>query len=226
MNLNINNIIEQEIQKFLDEDYPQSFDMEYFKSLTSIQKRIEYCNQHLQRLKSGSSRIVYKIDEEKVLKLARNRKGLIQNSEEVRNSTDYVLDDLLANVFDYHDDYHWIEMELARPVTTEKFKQIVGIDFDTYVSFIKSHHHDITSIGYSNTLKKNFPQEFIDDMYDNNQFVYDVLNYIGSYDDTFIGDLTKLDSYGIVKRNGSDRIVLIDFGLTDSLFKQHYIKQR
>jgi hypothetical protein len=160
------------------------------------------------------------------LKLARNRKGFIQNSEEVRNSNDYVLDDLLANVFDYEDNYHWIEMELAKPVTLDKFKQIVGIDFDTYIKFIQSHHHDVTSIGYSNTLRKNFSQEFIDDMYDNNEFVYDVLTYIGSYDDVFIGDLSKIDSYGIVKRNGVDRIVLIDFGLTSSLFNKHYLKQK
>ena len=221
--LNNENTINEE---FLDEDYPESFNMEYFKSLTSIRKRIEYCNEHLQRLKSGSSRIVYKIDDEKVLKLARNQKGFIQNSEEVRMSQDYYVNEIMADVFDYHPDYHWIEMELARPVTPEIFKQIVGLDFDTYVSFIQRFHYDVRSRSYSNTLRDEFSQEFIDDIYNNYDFVVTVLDYIGGYHDTFLGDLTKLDSYGVVKRNGEDKIVIIDYGLTDDLFKQHYLKQR
>jgi len=49
------------IQKDLDEDYPTSWSIEEFKKLTSFSARVNYCNQHLQRLSSGSSRIVYKI---------------------------------------------------------------------------------------------------------------------------------------------------------------------
>ena len=47
----------------MKEDYPASFSMEEFKKLTSFAKRIAYCEEHLQRISSGSSRIVYKIDD-------------------------------------------------------------------------------------------------------------------------------------------------------------------
>ena len=44
--------------------------MKVFKSLPSFAARVRYCNEKLQRISSGSARIVYKIDDEKVLKLA------------------------------------------------------------------------------------------------------------------------------------------------------------
>ena len=37
-----------------------------------------------------------------------------------------------------------------------------------------------------------------------------------------IGDLCKLDSYGIVNRNGKQYIVLIDYGLTNKIFDDYY----
>ena len=58
------------------------FDMEYFKQLSSFRKRIDYCGKYLKRLSSGSSRIVYIVDEQKVLKIAKNTRGLEQNRAE------------------------------------------------------------------------------------------------------------------------------------------------
>lgn len=50
------------VEELMDEDYPSSFDMEHFKSLTSFNKRIQYCKENLKRISSGSGRIVYMID--------------------------------------------------------------------------------------------------------------------------------------------------------------------
>lgn len=61
-------------ESLLDEDYPTSFDMGHFKTLTKFAERVRYCEENLQRISSGSARIVYKIDNEKVLKLAKNEK--------------------------------------------------------------------------------------------------------------------------------------------------------
>ena len=36
------------------------------------------------------------------------------------------------------------------------------------------------------------------------------------------GDLTKTNSYGYIKRNGNDDIVLIDYGLDADVFSTHY----
>jgi hypothetical protein len=40
--------------------------------------------------------------------------------------------------------------------------------------------------------------------------------------DTFVRDLTKLNSYGVVKRNVQDKIVLIDYGLTSEGLSTYY----
>ena len=37
-----------------------------------------------------------------------------------------------------------------------------------------------------------------------------------------VGDLMKLNSYGLVKRNGVDDIVMIDYGLNSSVWEDYY----
>jgi hypothetical protein len=37
-----------------------------------------------------------------------------------------------------------------------------------------------------------------------------------------VGDLGKLNTYGLVKRDGQDAIVLIDYGLTGAVYSSYY----
>lgn len=46
-----------------------------------------------------------------------------------------------------------------------------------------------------------------------NEFIYNIFTFMGGYD-TPVGDLKRLNSYGLVKRDGVDTIVLIDYGIT------------
>ena len=92
------------IESLLDEDYPSSFNMEHFNSLKSFNQRINYCQEHLQRISSGSSRIVYKIDNTKVLKLSKNKKGLAQTAVEIHWGNDSYFGSILADVFHYNED--------------------------------------------------------------------------------------------------------------------------
>lgn len=109
---------EEELDEMvIGEEYPKTFDMEVFKSLNNFTKRIEYCRNHLPRIAAGSSRIVYKIDDEKVLKLAKNTKGIAQNETEIDRGQDSYFSFILARVFDFHPDGLWVEMELARKVS-------------------------------------------------------------------------------------------------------------
>ena len=75
----LDNIIHSDIS----EEYPESWNIEDFKKLTSFNARVKYCEEKLRRISSGSSRIVYKIDDQKVLKLAKNKKGIAQNNQEI-----------------------------------------------------------------------------------------------------------------------------------------------
>jgi len=198
----------------MDEDYPLTWDMDYFKSLTSFQKRTIYCEQHLQRISSGTSRIVYKIDDEKVLKLAKNKKGIAQNNIESDYGRYYDLKNIVAKVFDSDENDLWIEMELARKMSRNDFKNIIGFSFDDYCEYIRYEN------GRMNNYKYIMEPSNSDEMREND-FIYDIVSYMVNYDIP-VGDLCKMSSYGVVKRNDVEKIVLVDYGLTEDVFKSHY----
>jgi hypothetical protein len=52
--------------------------MDEFKGLITFKDRITYCDNNLKKISSGSGRIVYMIDDIKVLKLSKNSKGLLK----------------------------------------------------------------------------------------------------------------------------------------------------
>jgi hypothetical protein len=220
MNSLIKNYIKKIIKEsFIEEDYPESFDMNFFKTLKSFASRKKYCEQHLKRISSGSSRIVYLIDNDKVLKLAWNKKGIAQNEIESDYSNYNDLSDVIAKVFDSHPDNLWIEMELAKKVTPQIFKQVVGFNFNDYSAAIHNYYHQNNPSKYY-SYKMKVDDNLVSQMWED-EFVYDMFQYIGNYD-VPVGDLTRLSSYGLVKRNGQDAIVLIDYGLSSDVYSSYY----
>jgi hypothetical protein len=217
------------IDNILDEEYPISFDMDKFKTLTKFSQRIAYCEANLKRISSGSSRIVYMIDNEKVLKLAKNQKGLAQNSTEIDWGNDYYFEYILAHTIDSSDKNLWVEMELAKKVTKENFKQIMGYTLDDLALFLK--WVDYTQVRPNNRLSDMYARMIntVDD--ENNNYDFDFWG-----EDSFAtkmqefmvatkspnGDFCRTSSYGIVHRDGKDQIVLIDFGLTGDIYGTYY----
>jgi mRNA-degrading endonuclease RelE of RelBE toxin-antitoxin system len=220
MKQNIRTLIREFIQESeLMEDYPASFDMEVFKSLKSHAGRNKYAQEHLQRLSSGSSRIVYKIDDEKVLKLAKNDKGVAQNEVEIEYGQYNDIKDIVAKIFDYDEQNNlWVEMELARKVKISDFKNIVGYNFEDIKKAI--HNVGVDSGMLRRIGKYEMNQELVDDMWEN-EFTQELFSFIGNYQIP-VGDLQRLSSYGVVKRDGQDTIVLIDYGLTHDVYSSYY----
>ena len=192
------------------EDYPVSWDIDEFKNLKTFGEIIKYCEENLTRISSGSARIVYKIDDEKVLKLAKNKKGIAQNEVEIGYSNDYYARNIVAETFEYDDDYLWLEMQLAKKLDRATFKRITNLDFNSYVYGIifysgKENNHQ------SETLKYLLE----------NDFFLTVIDFINTFE-LPCGDFTKLNSYGLVNKDGKESIVLIDYGLTDKVFDDFY----
>jgi hypothetical protein len=203
-------------ENLVGEDYPSSWNIEEFKKLNSFTKRVEYCNTHLKRLAAGSSRIVYMVDNEKVLKLAKNKKGLAQNEVEIEYGNYYDLSGIVAKVFESDENNLWVEMELAKKVTPNIFKNVVGVSFDEYANAMKYNY-------FTNIKPNRYPTakpENMDEMWDN-EFVYEMLSFMGNYDIP-VGDLGRLSTYGLVNRDGSDTIVMIDYGLTNDVYGTYY----
>jgi hypothetical protein len=207
------------INQMLDEDYPSSFDFKKFISLKSFNQRVKYCEENLKKISSGSARIVYLVDDTKVLKLAKNKKGLVQNEIEASYSKYNDLSDILAQTFEFDDhNYLWVEMELARKITPKIFKQITGYSFENFCDLLRIYNDATNPTRYKHT--HNLPEDFIQESWED-EFMYSMYQYLGNYD-VPVGDLLRLSSYGLVKRNGVDTIVLIDYGLDNKTMASYY----
>lgn len=205
------------IQKELEEDYPINWNVEDFKKLNSFNKRIQYCEEKLTRISSGSSRIVYKIDESKVLKLAKNQKGIAQNEAEINFSNDYMWDGITAEIFNDDENSLWVEMELARKVTPTIWMNIVGMSLNDMMDCVRFVE------GQKSSYSKNIPP-MLDEAYEN-EFTSRILDLIANYDIPS-GDFGKYSTYGVVNRKGEDDIVIIDYGLTTDVMNKHYKKNK
>ena len=206
------------LKEVLSEEYPKEFSMEQFNSINSYRGKIKYVQSLLPRISSGSSRIVYKIDDEKVLKLAKNKKGLAQN--EVEGTPDWYRDsmELFAKVFDVDDkNYFWIEMELAKKVSRSQFKKLTGFTIEE-ISDLMFYCYSRSNQGHQTKLKD---PELEKRAYEEDSFYMKLEEFIGNYDVNPL-DFGKLNSYGEVVRNGVPTIVIIDYGLSNDVWKNHY----
>lgn len=204
------------VEQLMDEDYPSTFDMEHFKTLTKFAQRVAYCKDHLQRISSGSSRIVYLVDDKMVLKLAKNQKGVAQCETEIQWGGDSYFDEILARTIEYHPDGLWVEMELAKKVKKSDFSVIESINFDEFGKYLKNF--ELENNGkrpmYSMT---DAHKEILNE----NPFTQTICEFMVNTSSP-AGDLMRLNSYGIVNRNGEDIIVIIDFGLTHDIYDEYY----
>lgn len=224
------NVIFERFRKYfteeaLDEDYPVSWDKDEFAKLNSFSARVRYCDAHLEKIKAGSGRVVYKIDDQKVLKLAKNPKGIAQNEVEIEWGNDnYFGGKILADVFDSDDNALWLEMELASKLTASKFKQIVGYDFETFRSMLLGTYyknnpkHRVSGDSYLSDIPEEVQQAVWDDP---EMFFYDVFEFMDASDSP-AGDFTRLSSYGIVNRDGHDMVIIVDYGLTNDVYSSEY----
>ena len=204
----------------ITEDYPSSWNKEEFKNITSFQQKMNYANQRLEKLATGSGRAVFKIDDQKALKIAKNKKGLAQNNIESEPHTQNY--DITAHTYDIGEIVKdigpfWVEMELVKKLTPSKFKQLTGLTHITYSNYL-----------FYLSLKNRFKSKDYElDVFsnrreiENNQFVQDIIRFADDYDMVY-GDLRRLSSYGVVYRAGNEKIVLVDYGLTTQVHDDYY----
>ena len=210
--------------------YPSNFNMEELESLPSYAARVNYCKQRLKRLGAGSSRIVFAVDDEKVLKVAKNKKGVAQNLEEgARWKQNYYC---FANVYDQSDDGIFLEMQAARPAKPSDFKRLTGYDFNTMIAWIY-----YTASLYSRDgrwrweMYYRYNRDELEEFFNSDEWSdyigdYNIFGGIHSYlcdaQLEAVGDFTRISSWGVVTENGEENLALIDFGLSDEVFNDYY----
>jgi hypothetical protein len=204
----------------VSEDYPASFNKQVFYGLKSFAARLKYCSDHLPKIAAGSGRVVFKIDEQTVLKLAKNPKGIAQNLQEAQIGRDSYFSSIVAQVINYDQDDKWIESELAKKVTPTRFKQLVGVDINTAGSYLRMREDENKpkrgGYGYSHGLAP----ELIEQLHEN-EFLVGVVDLMFNFN-IMAADFTRLSSYGEVNREGHPTIVLVDYGLSDEVWQDHY----
>ena len=210
-------ITEEQFEQIINEmAYPASFSFDEFVSLSSYAKRIKYCNEKLRRISSGSSRVVYQVDDEKVLKIAKNQKGIAQNDAE----NDWVIQrsDSVAKVFETDKDGLYNEMELASKVSPSIFKSLVGFDFNKITDYLP---YAVNKLIAGVRERYVMPTENEINFINNSEWLQNLTNLVAEMEMP-MGDLFKLNSYGVVKRNGNPYVVLIDYGLTNQIYNDYY----
>ena len=209
------------ISKHINEAALPSFSLEELSNLKSFKDKVRYCVANLGKpIGNGSSRQVFQIDDEKILKLAKNNKGLAQNQYEGQD--DYYKEDMLIfpKVYDKADDFSWIVSEYVLPAKNQDFIHCLGMSFDEFRSIVaaleKQHK-------YSNSYRfvRPISKEELWDYCDNNKFISELNDYIGSYD-IGVGDLYCLSTYGLAMRNGQPSIVILDSGLSEYIYDTYY----
>lgn len=206
------------VESELSEEYPTGFSLDEFKNIRSYAAKMRYAEKYLGKpIGRGSSRMVYRVDETKVLKLVKNRKGVDQNEAEIDWYDDSYHDEILARVIDFDRvNGLWVEMELARRVKKSDFKRLWGVDFydlDTYLLVKEYENKGKISMSY-------IDDETYDELNENDNvmmlvsFMYD--------SDSVAGDFGKTNSWGLVNRDGEEKLVLIDFGLTNNVYQSYY----
>jgi hypothetical protein len=166
----------------------------------------------------GTARRVYQLNGERVLKVAKNAKGSAQNDTEA----DWALRQTGAVAY-WHDvsehDSIWIESELCVKARQADFRRILGISFADYCAFVNYTCQERN--GRSRYFSYPEPANYLE-MVEREDLVGYVYNYIGDFAPP-PGDLTRISSYGI---NRDGELVLVDSGLSDRVFEQHYSRKR
>ncbi|MFA5366436.1 MAG: hypothetical protein WC333_00735 [Dehalococcoidia bacterium] len=195
--------------------------LEGLNGIDTFVKRIEYCNKRLKKIARGSGRFVYEFDDAKIFKLAVNQEGLMQNAVEASflpRWTDRRFE-FLANVLDSNDCKDWVVAEKAGRVTLKKFKELTGFKLkDVYFYLV-----NCGEVRRGNEKRHLLPVNIENNMNGDN-FIIKFEEFVFKYDIHF-GDLSCINTYGEILRNGKPTAVLVDYGLTNDIYDKHYNKK-
>jgi hypothetical protein len=208
----------------MNTEMPTSFNVEYFKTINNFSKRIKYCDQTLRRLGSGSARTVYMINDNIVLKLAKNTKGIQQNSVEAQYENEWYFDNIITKIYETTEDNQWVISEFAKKLTPNRFKELTDIDFKKFDQYLqlKYGQNNGRTVNDKDYLRFMTPEEI--ELFGKSEFVNSVLEFMFSSGSP-AGDFGRLSSYGEVRRiDGEDRVVLVDYGLDDDVYNSYYRK--
>ena len=213
--------------KRLFEARMDGFRIDYLKSCDTFNKRLKYCKEMLGfPIGKGSSRVVFQMDDETCLKLAINDKGIAQNLEEIKIASDGFIS-YIPKVYNGSDEENglWVITQYVLPAKKEDFKKVLGIDFGDIIDYVINTDR---RFDYKNSFHLKMADNMIHHLYakyEANDDVIELFNDIhdikANYDQ-MVGDLSRINNWGMVRENGNTFMVMLDSGLSEEVYNQFY----
>lgn len=230
---------------FLEREEPHEvFSFEELRKYVGNAQRHEYLQKTLGEAQYGSSRAVYNLSQNSVLKVALNDKGMVQNKTEYElfHSAPPTVKEILAAIEEPHDtEFEWIVMEKVKPLDDEaSFEQALGLTSEMASELFSSfcfYSKDVEdlkaniqkSIDYFTELPSNKPRKWdkIPKIDPRIAKYKQALHFTDDFArlclavphlETNGGDLGRLDQLGM-NRNG--RLVILDYGFGENAFKMY-----
>ena len=195
----------------IQEAMKSSFSFEYLSSLDP-EEAFEYCTKELgENVGEGSSRAVFQIDDVQVLKLALNEKGIAQNRVEA--STKEMKSPLFPYILYVDDNNKWLVTEYVLPAEGKDFEHCLGFGCGHFFYHVIESIKDLKYNGGLSAYEDEFVPYFGD-----SEFYRLLAKYILDYDIP-IGDIQRIENWGVTKRNGKDTLVILDPGWNKETMK-------
>lgn len=180
-------------------------------NLKTFIERTKFCKNNFHKLGAGSARAAYELNNDFVLKLAKNQKGIFQNEIEMNYDIQSCYGDILAKIVKYDENAKWIIAQKAFKIKSKKQFQILS-DFSP---------DDIQGYLAIKVLKTGWmikipTQEIVNQM-ENNLWIQELLSMCIDFD-LHIGDINRISSWGFL----NNKIVLIDYGVTETIYNNYY----
>lgn len=203
-----------------DESDEPTFKSKSLDELKKFSEKLTHANATLKKLGSGSGRVVYEMNDRYAIKIAKNRKGIAQNEAEA--DTIFNKFDCVAKTLAHGEMYSWILAEKADAMCyISEFDELVGggVYFQMYVDTLYTIFHPKKEKYISDQELKNNLEKFKKSVFCSNLLA--MLNEVGD-EKVVVSDLLRIENLGTVRRNGKKEIVVIDYGLTRSIFNSLY----
>jgi hypothetical protein len=215
-------------EEVLDEmPLPADWDPQQYTQGTTFKQRLAYALERAKKLGTGSSRVATIIDYQgrpTVLKIAKNQKGLAQNSVEADILSDGYASQLgiLIPIIDYDEQNReptWVHTEMAQKASEKQLANMMGVDdLNDIVQMGNAiagkskilKHQDI--VNYMRTRGKTEQQIETATEYGN------ILADLASSFDVELGDFARKANWGLY--NGKP--VIIDVGFNSNVLNQYY----
>lgn len=211
----INETVKRCVRQYIKEAMSEQFSFERLKQIPTFKGRLDYCQQTCGfRVGTGSSRTCFQLDDNRILKLALNQKGIAQNEVESRRDPNLDSLGLRPQIFDESDrENNWfIVCEYVLPARVKDFKQTVGLTWKDFKNFVYNCYAEKS--GKDPVIEWDYFYEMMED----NDKLWSIHDYMENYS-VPVGDLLRLCNYGLSKNNG---IVILDTGLDDYVWNNFY----